>query len=405
MDIGTQIAPRAGARLRDGRARRRERARHRRRHRGDGRDRARGHRGRRARLLHLAHAGAPRRSTASPCPAPSPPRTSSSASATRHGRDRPAAPCSSCAGPASTARTPRPRSRRSSGCAGSRPSRAARCRSSMLQADVRARTSGASCSTRARGRRGRGRRLRAQVAEPALRHAARPATRHPFIKRPTFQRCGPRPARSTRSSAELRKPEVARRHPRRRADSVRPAVPYERHGPASSPTCRRWLSAGPRSPTTSRRLAFARRPGRGRGRHPARGLLRPHARGRRPKRLFLVPFFNYAEGNHDAILEMLNHPARVLGLWPTAAPTSPRSATPRCRPTSSPLGEGPHPRAAADPRAGREDADPGHRRALRPRRSRHARGGQEGRRQRHRSRAPRPRHAEVGRRSARRAAA
>jgi N-acyl-D-aspartate/D-glutamate deacylase len=30
--------------------------------------------------------------------------------------------------------------------------------------------------------------------------------------------------------------------------------------------------------------------------------------------MFLVPFFNYANGDHEAILEMLEHPATVLGL-------------------------------------------------------------------------------------------
>jgi N-acyl-D-aspartate/D-glutamate deacylase len=32
------------------------------------------------------------------------------------------------------------------------------------------------------------------------------------------------------------------------------------------------------------------------------------------ERMFLVPFFNYANGDHEAIFEMLNHPATVLGL-------------------------------------------------------------------------------------------
>jgi N-acyl-D-aspartate/D-glutamate deacylase len=30
--------------------------------------------------------------------------------------------------------------------------------------------------------------------------------------------------------------------------------------------------------------------------------------------LFLVPYFNYAEGSQDAIFEMLNHPASLMGL-------------------------------------------------------------------------------------------
>ncbi len=30
--------------------------------------------------------------------------------------------------------------------------------------------------------------------------------------------------------------------------------------------------------------------------------------------MLMLPFFNYAEGNHDAIYEMMTHPAAVSGL-------------------------------------------------------------------------------------------
>jgi N-acyl-D-aspartate/D-glutamate deacylase len=30
--------------------------------------------------------------------------------------------------------------------------------------------------------------------------------------------------------------------------------------------------------------------------------------------MLMLPFFNYADGNHDAIYEMMSHPAAVSGL-------------------------------------------------------------------------------------------
>ena len=108
-------APRRGARLRDGRARRAQRAGHVRRHRGDGRHR-REPASRRARSGSRPAAPWPTApSTASRCPAPSPPRTSCSASAACSASSAPA--CSSWRPPAPSARTwPRP-SGRWTGCA------------------------------------------------------------------------------------------------------------------------------------------------------------------------------------------------------------------------------------------------------------------------------------------------
>ena len=63
-------------------------------------------------------------------------------------------------------------------------------------------------------------------------------------------------------------------------------------------------------PTPDRTVAaIAERPRRG----PAGHAVRPDARVRR-RRMLMLPFFNYAEGNHDAIREMLTHPAGVSGL-------------------------------------------------------------------------------------------
>ena len=83
MDVGTQVAARAAARLRDGRARGEQRGGHPRRHRRDGAHRARGDGGGRGRLLDVARRSATRTSTASPCPAPSRPTTSCSGLAQR----------------------------------------------------------------------------------------------------------------------------------------------------------------------------------------------------------------------------------------------------------------------------------------------------------------------------------
>jgi N-acyl-D-aspartate/D-glutamate deacylase len=53
--------------------------------------------------------------------------------------------------------------------------------------------------------------------------------------------------------------------------------------------------------------------------------------------LLMLPFFNYAERNHDAIREMLLHPGGVSGC-PTAARTADSSATRRSRRSCSRTG-------------------------------------------------------------------
>ena len=74
--------------------------------------------------------------------------------------------------------------------------------------------------------------------------------------------------------------------------------------------CSSWATRPTTSPT--RRPASRARAERG-GRRPARPRLRPAARRRRARVLYL-PFLNYADGNLDAVGEMLAHPNTVLGL-------------------------------------------------------------------------------------------
>ena len=273
---------------------------------------ARGHRGRRA-----SASPPPACSATPPAPATRVPGTFATEDELfghrrRAWPDRPPRRCSSWPRPAPTARTPRPRSRRSTGCVASRPSSACRCRSSLLQATPR-RTSGASCST---PRGGRGRRCPAAPADrqPSVRHAARPAHPSPLHRSvATFQRV----QAETNSLEELvaRAPRArgARRDPRRRGARSRPAT-RSRPWASSPPSCRIWRSRWPRSPTTSRRPPTRSQPA---PRPPASRRTRSSTTScssSTAKPSSCIPFFNYAEGSHDAIYEMLNHPAAVLGL-------------------------------------------------------------------------------------------
>ena len=117
-------------------------------------------------------------------------------------------------------------------------------------------------------------------------------------------------------------------------DTVATGLPFETHGPARRPHAGTWSS-----PLGDRARLRALRPDSIAGRAEAAGVtpleifydLMLEFDG---EALFLIPYFNYAEGSHDAILEMLQPPGRRSWAWPTAAPTWPPSATPRCPPTS-----------------------------------------------------------------------
>ena len=160
------------------------------------------------------------------------------------------------------------------------------------------------------GRPARRRRSGPPGRQPALRHAARPhATATRSRARASFAR-GARtrvgfPRRAGRRAGEARgegrDPRRGGHRRHRRARTTRWADPGAR--------CRSWSTRSSDDldyePTADKSLAARAEAA---GVTPAELVLRPHARGRR-RRMFVVPFFNYAEGNHDAIYEMLTHPA------------------------------------------------------------------------------------------------
>lgn len=157
-----------------------------------------------------------------------------------------------------------------------------------------------------------GGKLRAQVANRPFGMLLGLTTRHPFMKRPTYHRL----AQATKSLpalvAELRKPEI-RAAILSEADSVSTGDKYEGIGLLVSPMSTMVYPLQDDldyEPTPDRSVD---------------GLCK--ARGCSPlelfydvmledegRRLFLLPFFNYAGGDHADILAMLNHPATVLGL-------------------------------------------------------------------------------------------
>lgn len=162
-----------------------------------------------------------------------------------------------------------------------------------------------------------GGKLRAQVANRPFGMLLGLTTRHPFMKRPTFQRVA-KAAEAKGADwlaalvAELGRPEI-RTAILSEADAIATGDKYEGIG----------MLVGPMStmvfplrddldyePTADRSID---------------GLCK--AKGCSPlelfydvmledagRRLFLLPFFNYAGGDHADILAMLNHPATVLGL-------------------------------------------------------------------------------------------
>ncbi len=102
--------------------------------------------------------------------------------------------------------------------------------------------------------------------------------------------------------------------------------------------------------------------------------------------MLMLPFFNYADGNHDAIREMLLHPAGVVGLSDGGAHCGMICDASYPDLPAHPLGAGPAPGREAAAGVRRPQADPRHRAAVRSHRPRHHRAGQEGRPQRHRLR-------------------
>ncbi len=135
---------------------------------------------------------------------------------------------------------------------------------------------------------------------------------HPFQKRPTFQMLLTSTASLAELAAELRKPEVK-------------AAILAEPDTADSGTHFDMLAVGIQAqlanlyalgdgcdyePTTDRSVAAV---AAAEGRDPLEYvydlLCEDDAQN-----LLMLPFFNYSDGNHDALLEMMTHPATVLGL-------------------------------------------------------------------------------------------
>ena len=132
-------------------------------------------------------------------------------------------------------------------------------------------------------RRGRGRRRRAAAPgrQPPVRHAARPAHPPPLPQAPDLPAAGAaRPARSPSCVARLADPEV-RTAILAEEDTVETGLPFETMGLIATymPHLAFPVARGAR--LRAARVRLARSPGRGRRRHPARDLLRPHAGVRR----------------------------------------------------------------------------------------------------------------------------
>ena len=138
-------------------------------------------------------------------------------------------------------------------------------------------------------------------------------TRHGFSGRPTYRQLAAR-LDQDELLEELAKPAVRGADPGRARRRTRSDRPVRRHVPRS---CRasldRLYSLGDPpvyEPTPDRTIAAMAEAAR---RRPDDDALRRHARARRAH-LLMLPFFNYAERNHDAIREMLLHPGGVSGL-------------------------------------------------------------------------------------------
>ena len=159
-----------------------------------------------------------------------------------------------------------------------------------------------------------------QPVVPADRRAAvRDAVRLPRPPRVHPPADVPQAARPSCGRDELAQrladPAVQGRDPGRGRPAARPDQAVRR-------ACSRWSQHSLEQPLRPRRSARLRadpRPHRGGDRaRPRRGpaghAVRPDAARTTRRAMLMLPFFNYADGNHDAIREMLTHPAGVSGL-------------------------------------------------------------------------------------------
>jgi N-acyl-D-aspartate/D-glutamate deacylase len=157
-----------------------------------------------------------------------------------------------------------------------------------------------------------GGRLRAQIANRPFGMLLGLTTRHPFLQRPTYHRLMQSCDSLSALVAELRRPEI-REAIFSESDSVDTGDKYQGIGQlvGQMPTMVYPLMEDlDYEPTADRSVD---------------GLAK--AKGVTPlelfydmmledggRRMFLLPFFNYARGDHEDILAMLQHPAAVLGL-------------------------------------------------------------------------------------------
>jgi N-acyl-D-aspartate/D-glutamate deacylase len=157
-----------------------------------------------------------------------------------------------------------------------------------------------------------GGKLRAQIANRPFGMLLGLTTRHPFLKRPTFDRLAQSCGSLEELVRELRSPEI-RQAILSEEDTVDTGDKFEGMGalvsqmPAMVYPLLDDLDYEPTPERSMDGLAKAR------GTTPVElfyDLMLEEEGGR----MFLVPFFNYANGDHEAIFEMLNHPATVLGL-------------------------------------------------------------------------------------------
>ena len=157
-----------------------------------------------------------------------------------------------------------------------------------------------------------GARLRPQVANRPFGMLLGLTTRHPFAKRPTYHRLAAEAPSFAALVAELRRSEV-RAAILAEDDSVATGDKYEgmgllvAHMPGLVYPLDADLDYEPTADMTLEARAAAA------GLTPLE-LFYDLMLDDDGARLFVVPFFNYCAGDHSDILEMMRHPATVLGL-------------------------------------------------------------------------------------------
>jgi N-acyl-D-amino-acid deacylase len=154
--------------------------------------------------------------------------------------------------------------------------------------------------------------LRPQVANRPFGMLLGLRTRHPFLKRPTYQQVLQETGSFAELCTRLADPEV-RAAILSEGDTVETGLPFETMGLIATYMPHLAFPVGEEpdyEPLASESIAA-----------------RAEAAGVTPleifydlmlafegEALFLIPYFNYAEGNQDAVYEMLNHPAALMGL-------------------------------------------------------------------------------------------